>query len=109
MPDSTVLVGTYGAGLETLDSQGHFAPIEVPAGTPSDLVINPNAVFATSSHIYAGTLGHGLLVYSVSSGRWSAITSGLPSLNVTAFASRAGEIYIGTENGLVRIPEANIP
>ena len=109
MPDSTVFVGTYGAGLETLDSQGHFAPIEAPAGTPSDLVINPNAVFATSSHIYAGTLGHGLLVYSVSSGRWSAIASGLPSLNVTAFASRAGEIYIGTENGLVRIPEANIP
>ena len=109
MPDSTVLVGTYGAGLETLDSQGRFTPIELPARTPRDLVINPNALYATASHIYAGTLGNGMLVYSISTGRWSAITTGLPSLNVTAFAARAGEIYIGTENGLFRIPEANLP
>ena len=75
----------------------------------ADLVINPNALYATSSHIYAGTLGNGMLIYSVASGRWSAVTGGLPSLNVTAFAARAGEVYIGTENGLVRIPEANLP
>jgi hypothetical protein len=99
-----MLVGTYGAGLETLDSQGRFTPIELPSGTPRDLVINPNALYATSSHIYAGTLGNGMLIYSISSGRWSAVTTGLPSLNVTAFAARAGEIYVGTENGLVRIP-----
>ena len=108
-PDNTVLVGTYGAGVETLDSQGHFNPIELPTGTPRNLVINPNALYAIASHLYAGTLGHGMLVYSVASGRWSAITNGLPSLNVTAFAARAGKIYIGTENGLVRIPEANLP
>ena len=109
MPDNTVLVGTYGAGLETLDSQGRFAPVELPTGTPRNLVINPNALYATSSHVYAGTLGNGMLVYSVSTGRWSAVTTGLPSLNITAFAARSGEIYIGTENGLVRIPEANLP
>ena len=109
MPDDSVLVGTYGAGLETLDSQGRFIPIELPSGTPRDPVINPNALYATSSHVYAGTLGNGMLVYSVSTGRWSAVTTGLPSLNVTAFAARSGEIYIGTENGLVRIPEANLP
>jgi len=106
---NTTLVGTYGAGVETLDSQGHFTPIELPTGTPRNLVINPNALYATASHIYAGTLGNGMLVYSVASGRWSAVTNGLPSLNVTAFAARAGQIYIGTENGLIRIPEANLP
>jgi len=109
LPTDTMLVGTYGAGLEALDGQGRFTPIELPAGTPRDLVINPNALYATSSHIYAGTLGNGMLVYSLSSGRWSAVTSGLPSLNVTAFAGRGGEIYVGTENGLVRIREANLP
>ena len=109
MPDNSTLVGTYGAGLETLDSQGRFAPIELPSGTPRDLVINPNALYATSTHIYAGTLGNGMLVYSIATGRWSAVTTGLPSLNVTAFAARTGEIYIGTENGLVRISEANLP
>jgi len=109
MPDGTMLIGTYGAGLETLDTQGRFAPVELPSATPRDLVVNPNALYATASHIYAGTLGNGMLVYSMSAGRWSVVTTGLPSLNVTAFAARAGEIYIGTENGLVRIPEANLP
>lgn len=108
-PQGMTLVGTYGAGLETLDAQGHFAPVDLPSGVPRDLVVNPNALFATPSHIYAGTLGHGLLVYSQSAGRWSAITAGLPSLNVTSFAARGGEIYIGTDNGLVRIAEANLP
>jgi ligand-binding sensor domain-containing protein len=50
-----------------------------------------------------------MLVYTAAAGRWSAVTTGLPSLNVTAFAARAGTIYIGTENGLVRMPEANLP
>jgi ligand-binding sensor domain-containing protein len=101
MRNNSTLVGTYGAGVETMDSQGRFDPIELPSGTPRNLVINPNALYASASHIYAGTLGNGMLVYSVS--------TGLPSLNVTAFAARAGEIYIGTENGLVRMPEANLP
>jgi hypothetical protein len=106
---TALLVGTYGSGVETLDSQGRFAPIDLPAGTKRDLIINPNALFATSSHFYAGTLGGGLLAYSVASGRWSSITKGLPSLNVTAFAAHDGELYVGTENGLVRISEAALP
>jgi hypothetical protein len=107
--NDTTLVGTYGAGLESLDAAGRFTPVELPAGTPRDLIINPNALYATPTHLYAGTLAHGLLVYSNATGRWSNLTAGLPSLNVTAFAARAGELYIGTENGLVRIPEANLP
>lgn len=109
LPDDTVLVGTDGAGLETMDRRGRFAPVELPSGTRHDLVINPNAIYATSSHIFAGTLGDGMLVYSLSTARWSVVAAGLPSLNVTAFAARKGDIYIGTENGLVRIPEANVP
>jgi hypothetical protein len=108
-PNNSMLVGTYGAGLETLDTTGHFTPVELPAGTPRDLIVNPNALYATPTHLYAGTLAHGILVYSTVTGRWSNITAGLPSLNVTAFAARAGELYVGTENGLVRIPEANLP
>jgi hypothetical protein len=109
MPDDAVLVGTYGAGLETLDRQGRFTPVELPAGLPHDLVINPNALYATATHIYAGTLGHGMLVYSAAAGGWTAITEGLPSLHVTAFAARGGEVYVGTQNGLVRIREAGLP
>ena len=109
LPDNSVLIGTYGAGLETMDRVGHFAPVELPSGAPRDLVINPNAIYTTSTHIYAGTLCNGMLVFSISTGRWSVMNTGLPSLNVTAFAARGGDIYIGTENGLVRISEASLP
>jgi hypothetical protein len=37
------------------------------------------------------------------------ITDGLPSLTVTALAAGKGFIYVGTDNGLVRIPEQNLP
>jgi len=108
LPANAWLIGTYGAGLQQLAADGSFRLIDLPAGTPRDLIINPNALLATSGHIYAGTLDHGMLVYSTASGRWSNITGGLPSLNVTAFAARNGELYIGTENGLVRIAETTL-
>ena len=102
------LVGTYGAALATLDPAGLFTPIDLPAGTPKDLIVNPNALLATPTHIYAGSLSSGMLVYTRATGRWQRITAGLPSLNVTAFAARAGVLYVGTENGLVRIAEAHL-
>ena len=109
MPEGAMLVGTYGAGVEMLDGQGRFSAIDLPAGAPRNLVINPNALYATATHVYAGTLGSGMLVYSMATGRWSVVTEGLPSLNVTAFAGREGAITVGTENGLVRMAEANLP
>ena len=109
-PQGEWLVGTYGAGIITLSADGNtFRPAELPTGTPHDLVINPNALLVTRTHIYAGTLGHGMLVFNSAANRWSVIEQGLPSLNVTAFAERDGVLYIGTENGLVRIAEAKLP
>ena len=112
LPDGTTLLGTYGAGLARLriarDGTAGFAAIDLPAGAPRDLVINPNALLVTDTHIYAGTLGHGLLTYTNATGRWTLLTEGLPSLNVTAFASRNDELYVGTGNGLVRIAEGRL-
>jgi ligand-binding sensor domain-containing protein len=34
--------------------------------------------------------------------------AGLPSLNVTALAVHNNYLYIGTDNGLIRIPEQNL-
>ncbi len=99
---NTWMVGTYGVGVMLLDADGHFSPME---GVTRDMVVNPNAMLATGAHIFAGTLSDGLWVYSRASGRWSRIAAGLPSLNVTALAEREGELYVGTENGLVRIAE----
>jgi ligand-binding sensor domain-containing protein len=68
-------------------------------------VVNPNAMMATAGHVYAGTLDRGLFLFDSSSGRWTSTTSGLPSKNVTALAAEGDHIYVGTDNGLVRMAE----
>ncbi len=99
------MVGTYGAGVMGLDSSGHFHSFETASGS---LEINPNAMLVTQDFVLAGSLGQGLYVYDRQSQRWSVIRTGLPSLNVTAFAAANGYIFIGTDNGLVRIPEQKL-
>jgi ligand-binding sensor domain-containing protein len=98
-------VGTYGAAVMRLTPSGaweQFDDLKTPA------VINPNTMLTTAAHVYAGTLGSGLLVYDRDKARWRASAVGLPSMNVTALAASHGAIYIGTDNGLVRISEEAI-
>jgi len=99
------MVGTYGAGILGLDRSGRFHSYETGSGP---FEINPNAMLVTASYVLAGTLGEGLYLYDRQSARWSVIHDGLPSLNVTALAAANGYIYIGTDNGLVRIPEQKL-
>jgi ligand-binding sensor domain-containing protein len=102
----TWFVGTYGGGVVQMDDAGRVTA----AGNPApEAVINPNAMLATPLHILAGTLADGLLSYNRATRRWSHLTASLPSQNVTAFAANTGELYIGTENGIVRIAEARLP
>jgi ligand-binding sensor domain-containing protein len=100
------VIGTYGGGIVRLMSDGHFEPFDIAT---AQFEVYPNAMLATDEHILAGTLGKGLYVYDRSSNRWSVITTGLPSLTVTALAAGDGFIYVGTDNGLVRISEQNLP
>jgi ligand-binding sensor domain-containing protein len=93
-------VGTYGAGVLRLDSQGHWQTFDDLHGT---IEINANAMAVTDTAVYAGTLDRGLAVYDLASGHWSFWTAGLPSLNVTAVEARGGVLYIGTDNGLVKV------
>jgi ligand-binding sensor domain-containing protein len=99
------LVGTYGAGVEHLDAQDRFDATEA---TQAGVEVNPNAMLVTTNHVLAGTLGSGLMVLNRRTQRWKTVTAGLPSLNVTAFAARGGTIYIGTDNGLVKVQEARL-
>ncbi|MGO9209887.1 MAG: two-component regulator propeller domain-containing protein [Terriglobales bacterium] len=99
------MVGTYGAGILGLDRSGRFHTFENASGP---FEVNPNAMLVTPDYVLAGTLGRGLYLYDRPSGRWSVIDAGLPSLNVTALARGNGYIYIGTDNGLVRIPEQKL-
>ncbi len=99
------MVGTYGAGVLGLDRSGHFHSFEHATG---GLEVNPNAMLVTRDHVFAGTLGHGLYVYERDSERWFAITQGLPSSSVTALATANGYLYVGTDNGLVRVQEQKL-
>ena len=98
------MVGTYGAGIVKLDTAGHFQPFELAT---AKFEVNPNAMLVTPQHVFAGSLGQGLYIYDRGSQRWSAMRDGLPSENVTAIAASGGYVYLGTDNGLVRIAEQN--
>ena len=99
------MVGTYGAGVLGLDRSGHFRSFENATGP---VEINPNAMLVTARHVFAGTLGKGLYVYEREADRWFAVGEGLPSANVTALAVANGYLYVGTDNGLVRVQEEKL-
>lgn len=96
------LVGTYGAGVLRLSADGTVTPTDA---TRNGVVINPTAMVADGRVALAGTLGQGLLVGDGTGTRWRTIATGLPSLNVTALAIHNGVVYVGTEDGLVKISE----
>jgi ligand-binding sensor domain-containing protein len=97
--------GTYGAAVMRLTPSGAWEQFD---DLRTAAVINPNAMLTTDAHVYAGTLGGGLLVYDRDKGRWRASATGLPSMNITALAANGGNLYVGTDNGLVRIAEEAI-
>jgi ligand-binding sensor domain-containing protein len=97
--------GTYGSGVLRLDAMGQWRSF--PEASEA-FVVNPTAMLVTENHVYAGTLDRGLYAYDRRAGRWTAIAAGLPSRNVTALAAHDGYLYIGTDNGLVRILERNL-
>jgi ligand-binding sensor domain-containing protein len=98
-------VGSYGGGIFRIDATGRCQRF---SDATESFVVNPNAMLATGQRVYAGTLERGLYVYDRALGRWSDVVAGLPSPNVTALAVHNGYLYIGTDNGLVRIPEQNL-
>jgi ligand-binding sensor domain-containing protein len=105
----TTYLGTYGAGVIQLRADGALEAYETVERRNERVEINPNALLATRRAVYAGTAGLGLAVLPRGAGRWHYVRQGLPSLNVTALASRDGILYAGTDNGLRRIREEEIP
>lgn len=96
------LIGTYGAGVLRMASDGTIA---ATGATRDGVIVNPTAMLTDGNLVLAGTLSNGLLVGDAGGMRWKTVTAGLPSLDVTALAADHGVIYVGTESGLVKIPE----
>jgi ligand-binding sensor domain-containing protein len=103
--DDGWFAGTYGAGVFRLDAHGEWHSFP---GEGDRAVVNPNAMVAIGDRVYAGSLDRGLLVFDRTSGRWTSTATGLPSRNVTALAAGGGYLYVGTDNGLVRMPEGAV-
>jgi ligand-binding sensor domain-containing protein len=98
--DEEWFVGTYGGGLFRLDAKGRWHSF---ADVTGPIEINPNAMAVTETHVFAGTLSKGLLAFDRRARRWTTRESGLPSMNVTALAADRDHLYVGTDNGIVRI------
>jgi hypothetical protein len=94
--------GTYGAGVLRLDGSGEWHAFP---DLRDGFVVNPNAMTVSGGQVYAGSLDRGLYVFDRTSRRWTNTTVGLPSKNVTALAAGGGYLYVGTDNGLVRMTE----
>ena len=97
-------IGLYGGGVMRLSSDDTWTAYPELSG----IEINPNAMISSASRVYAGTLDRGLLVYDPSEDSWSFITEGLPSKNVTALALADDILYVGSDNGLSRVNEAEL-
>lgn len=106
--DGDTYLGTYGSGVVRLDARGDLHSFSEFRASAGRVEINLNAMAAMDHAIYAGTLGRGLAVFSRDTGRWRFVTQGLPSLNVTALTAKDGFLYVGTDNGLMKIEEQSL-
>jgi ligand-binding sensor domain-containing protein len=103
--DKDFFVGTYGAGVLRITNRGVWETFDDLRG---NIEINANAMATAPGAVFAGTLDQGLAIYNIGSGRWTFFTAGLPSPNVTAVEARGGVLYIGTDNGLVKVPQTTL-
>jgi ligand-binding sensor domain-containing protein len=94
-------VGTYGGGLALVAPDGALVPL--PAPTRGRVRVNPGAIFVTDEAVLVGTLDHGLLVVDRASRRVSPAALPLGSANVTAVAVAGDALWVGTDQGLVRV------
>ncbi|MEQ9054771.1 MAG: hypothetical protein RLO38_08730, partial [Roseovarius confluentis] len=99
--DGGWFVGTYGAGVARFEESGTWQLFPDMEGVE----INPGAMAVSGRRVYAGTLDRGLLVYDLDAELWRTVVEGLPSPNVTAVEARDQTLWVGTNNGLVKINE----
>ena len=98
--NGTLFVGTNGGGVDALLPTGEWINFAEELGS---FEVNQNAMHADGERLYVGTSDRGLLVYNTRDRRWSQLSAGLASQNVTAITSDDEFVYVGTLNGLVRI------
>ncbi|MFC1474453.1 two-component regulator propeller domain-containing protein [bacterium] len=95
-----IFIGTYGAGVLAMEPGGK---ISFPGGVTSDFEVNFNTLHFVPPFLFAGTLDRKLLVFDTSEEKWFTANLNFGSSNVTALASEANRIYVGSDSGLIVI------
>lgn len=111
VPDS-VLVGTWGGGVARRSARGGGA--DRPSGRDAavwsafaeteGLAVSPGAMVFAAGRAWAGTDAHGLWRQTRDGSRFERASAALPSGRVSALYAEPGVLWVGTDEGLVRLP-----
>lgn len=100
-------VGTYGGGVArrtvsaaAREAMGTFEPFVETEG----LKVNPNGLVEAAGTLLVGTDGQGLYRLSADGSRFLPVKVPLPSPHITAILPTPEALYLGTDEGLARIP-----
>ena len=106
--EGSLFVGTYGGGIARrarVRGIADGAALE-PFPETEGVKVSAGGLAEIGGRVYAATEGRGLLRLRTDGSRFEGVTLPLPSPRVTALAARAGELWVGTDEGLLRVPLA---
>jgi hypothetical protein len=110
-----LLVGTWGGGIvrrrrpggrpaepRSRADAGRWEPFAETEG----LAVSPGALAVVDGRAWAGTDAAGLWRETRDRARFERVRAALPSARVTALLAEPGTLWVGTDQGLVRLPVA---
>ncbi len=98
-PDA-LYVGTYGGGVARRDAAGRFVPFVETEG----MKVSAGGLVPAGNDLFLGTEGRGVFRLSADRQRFEAVRIALPSPFVTALLAAPGALYVGTHEGVARLP-----
>jgi ligand-binding sensor domain-containing protein len=106
--EKALYVGTYGGGLARRPRVRGIADgaLLEPFPETEGVKTSTGALVEADGRVFAGTEGRGLWRLRADGERFEPLALPLPSPRVTALAARAGELWVGTDEGLLRLPLA---
>jgi hypothetical protein len=107
-----LLVGTWGGGLvrrvagDRLPAPGVLSDtaLYLPFVETEGLAVSPGAIAVAGGRAFVGTDASGLWMQSRDGARFERVPLPLPSPRVSALFAEADALWVGTDEGLVRVP-----